>query len=218
VDSGFPSQDQDQPLTTETRSGFEPVLRPRRRRLPADTWPMPGNEPAPANTVPEPAAPARAPSWESEPADLWAQTATLPVHRPESPEPVAESPIYQRMISEWLVEPSANEPADAWSSPADAGWAAAEEASRPTLGHRTSGGLPIRNPGAQLVPGGLAPTVDSGAPDPEEIRNNLSRHLGGVRSGRASISSYSNENGYNGTRSDGGLKHHDAQYNDGGHV
>ncbi|WP_085997648.1 ATP-binding protein [Nocardia jiangxiensis] len=206
--------------TTESGPGIsgEQILRPRRRRPAPEPWPSGEFPPMPANVpASAPAEPARAPSWESEPADLWAQTATLPVQQPGAPEP-AESPIYQRMVSEWLVEPSANETGAAWSSPADAGWAAAEEASKPTMDHRTSGGLPIRNPGAQLVPGGLTPPADTGAPDPEEIRSNLSRHLSGVRSGRAGLASYGDENGYNGTRSGGGLEHHDAQYNDGGHV
>ncbi|MBB5914633.1 signal transduction histidine kinase [Nocardia transvalensis] len=95
------------------------------------------------------------------------------------------TPIYQRMVSEWLVEPSAAAPAEMWTSPADDGWAAAAGATRPATTDRTTGGLPIRRPGAQLVPGGLTPADQGGAPDPEEIRNNLSRHLSGVRSGRA---------------------------------
>lgn len=104
------------------------------------------------------------------------------------------TPIYQRMVSEWLVEPaSADASPGSWSSPADAGWTAAADASRPTTTSRTAGGLPIRRPGAQLVPGGLAQAEEQGTRDPEEIRTNLTRHLSGVRSGRA-----------------------DAQHNDGG--
>ncbi|MBF6412219.1 ATP-binding protein [Nocardia cyriacigeorgica] len=96
------------------------------------------------------------------------------------------TPIYQRMVSEWLVEPATAQPSSGtWSSPADAGWTAAEDAAKPTTSGRTVGGLPIRRPGAQLVPGGLAPVEEAGARDPEEIRNNLTRHLSGVRSGRA---------------------------------
>ncbi|WP_324192699.1 ATP-binding protein [Nocardia transvalensis] len=144
------------------------------------------------------------------PLDIWAETKDFPPPRLGSPDnsgaPASQgsdaegsssgespTPIYQRMVSEWLVEPSSSGPAGGWSSPADAGWAAAAEASSPTAAHRTEGGLPIRRPGAQLVPGGLATTSRPGAPDPDEIRTNLSRHLSGVRSGRA-----------------------DAQYNDGG--
>ncbi|WP_369801752.1 ATP-binding protein [Nocardia sp. BMG51109] len=95
------------------------------------------------------------------------------------------TPIYQRMVSEWLVEPSSSGPVEMWDSPADEGWAAAADASRPPTADRTDGGLPIRKPGAQLVPGGLTPADEPGTPDPEEIRSNLSRHLSGVRSGRA---------------------------------
>jgi signal transduction histidine kinase len=105
----------------------------------------------------------------------------------------APTPIYQRMVSEWLVEPASApaEPGNAtggsWSAPGDAGWSAAAEADHPPTSSRTSGGLPIRKPGAQLVPGGLTPAEEEGARDPEEIRNNLTRHLSGVRSGRAEI-------------------------------
>ncbi|WP_067653196.1 ATP-binding protein [Nocardia harenae] len=98
------------------------------------------------------------------------------------------TPIYQRMVSEWLVEPASSEAAPgSWSSPADAGWSAAAEASKPITSSRTAGGLPIRRPGAQLVPGGLAQAEEQGDRDPEEIRNNLTRHLSGVRSGRANV-------------------------------
>lgn len=96
------------------------------------------------------------------------------------------TPIYQRMVSEWLVEPAATDtPNRSWSSPGDAGWLAAEDAAKPTSTSRTVGGLPIRRPGAQLVPGGLAPVEEDAPRNPEEIRNSLTRHLSGVRSGRA---------------------------------
>ncbi|QIS06254.1 HAMP domain-containing protein [Nocardia brasiliensis] len=137
----------------------------------------------PANaSQPEPSAP------EPEPEPALTSSRLQPVAG------ASPTPIYQRMVSEWLVEPASSQSAETtWTSPADAGWMAAEEATRPTPTGRTTGGLPIRTPGAQLVPGGLAQADESGARDPEEIRNNLTRHLSGVRSGRAN-----------------------AQYNDGG--
>lgn len=143
--------------------------------------------------------PRREQAAQQTPASQTTSTGLRPVTS-ESP-----TPIYQRMVSEWLVEPasSGSEGEDEgaqdtaaggeWSAPGDTGWAAAAEASKPTVSGRTNGGLPIRRPGAQLVPGGLAPANESNARDPEEIRNSLTRHLSGVRSGRA-----------------------DAQYNDGG--
>ncbi|MEU4599596.1 ATP-binding protein [Nocardia sp. NPDC023988] len=153
------------------------------------------------------------PSSSAQRQDSPARLQPLDEARPESAEPVedtagdpvptsstrlqpvngeAPTPIYQRMVSEWLVEPStaASESASngaSWSSPGDAGWTAAASADKPPTSARTSGGLPIRKPGAQLVPGGLAPAEEAGARDPEEIRNNLTRHLSGVRSGRAEI-------------------------------
>lgn len=158
-------------------TGPQPTLRP----------PLPARRPA-AASEPEPT------STRLQPVSAEAATNTSTRLQPVQGE--SPTPIYQRMVSEWLVEPAAAQHSpSAWSSPADAGWTAAEEASHPTAEARTVGGLPIRRPGAQLVPGGLAPVEEPGVRDPEEIRNNLTRHLSGVRSGRA-----------------------EAQYNDGGLV
>ncbi|MCX4097079.1 sensor histidine kinase [Nocardia sp. alder85J] len=173
---------------------FTPVVDPEGR--PSPGWAPPSRVPEPPIDIwaeaedyppapPEPRIPDRVPVE---------QTAMLATVRSGAPgtqgglRPVGRetpTPIYQRMVSEWLVEPSSNSPAEVWTSPADAGWAAAADASNPSAVNHTVGGLPIRQPGAQLVPGGLAPAVEAVNPDPEEIRNNLSRHLSGVRSGRA---------------------------------
>ncbi|MEV5838378.1 ATP-binding protein [Nocardia sp. NPDC052112] len=162
-------------------------------------------EPHPTGPQPtvRPSLPARKPAAASEPEPtstrlqpVSAETATNTSTRLQPVQGESPTPIYQRMVSEWLVEPAtAQSSPSAWTSPADAGWTAAEQASHPTAEARTVGGLPIRRPGAQLVPGGLAPVEEPGVRDPEEIRNNLTRHLSGVRSGRA-----------------------EAQYNDGGLV
>ncbi|QBS41462.1 sensor histidine kinase [Nocardia sp. CS682] len=150
-----------EPARTTSRSGL-PMRRPAAVPEPA---PTPTPAPAPERT-PEPA--------------------TVTSSRLQPVAGASPTPIYQRMVSEWLVEPATSQAAEStWTSPADVGWTAAEEATHPTPTGRTSGGLPIRTPGAQLVPGGLAQADESGARDPEEIRNNLTRHLSGVRSGRA---------------------------------
>ncbi|MGY4102991.1 ATP-binding protein [Nocardia sp. R16R-3T] len=159
------------------QTGSHPIVRP----------PLPSRKPA-AASEPEPTSTRLQP--------VSAETATNTSTRLQPVQGESPTPIYQRMVSEWLVEPATAQSApSAWTSPADAGWTAAEQASHPTADARTVGGLPIRRPGAQLVPGGLAPVEEPGVRDPEEIRNNLTRHLSGVRSGRA-----------------------EAQYNDGGLV
>ncbi|MFB7876293.1 ATP-binding protein [Nocardia sp. NPDC056064] len=138
---------------------------------------------APAPVEPEPEPEPRRPEAEPNPTSTRLQPVTG-----EAP-----TPIYQRMVSEWLVEPataateSGGTGGASWSAPGDDGWSAAASAGTPPTSSRTVGGLPIRKPGAQLVPGGLSPAEEAGARDPEEIRSNLTRHLSGVRSGRAEI-------------------------------
>ncbi|WP_028477633.1 sensor histidine kinase [Nocardia sp. CNY236] len=145
---------------------------------------------APPPTNPRTGLPVRKPTTAPADAPHEAGAEASAVNSPRL-QPVAgasPTPIYQRMVSEWLVEPSTSQSSDgAWSSPGDAGWVAAEDASRPTTTARTVGGLPIRRPGAQLVPGGLTQEEDTAGRDPEEIRSNLTRHLSGVRSGRANV-------------------------------
>ncbi|MEU6559001.1 ATP-binding protein [Nocardia nova] len=195
----------------------------------------PARRPAPADVRPQPIdiwaetaimAPAQR-SPDHEPAPQPRHGAILAPPRPEEQtpdKPESPTPIYQRMVSEWLVEPSSDTPGGAWSSPADAGWAAAADASAPTATSRTTGGLPIRRPGAQLVPGGVTQDDVTEARDPEEIRNNLSRHLSGVRSGRVSIQQNPPQESaddpatarYEVPRYDDAAQRYDAQQNDGG--
>jgi signal transduction histidine kinase len=90
--------------------------------------------------------------------------------RPIEPAPTASSDansddaIYQKMLSEWLVDPSDIAKSDDlnWESVWDNGWsaaAAAEEA--PVLDH-TEDGLPVRQPGARLVPGAADSPAERG--------------------------------------------------------
>ncbi|SFI41677.1 Signal transduction histidine kinase [Streptosporangium canum] len=147
-----------------------------------------------------------------EPAD---STGPLPVVRDSSPMEEAKEeflPIFAAVESDWFrkVDPAApvqdlteelkdaaSPPpapaADAWSSPADVGWQAAQAASEPSLGGITGSGLPKRVPKANLVPGTAAP--DAGAAphtpvlrptvSPEAVRNRLASFQQGVRQGRA---------------------------------
>ncbi|WNG94030.1 ATP-binding protein [Mycobacterium sp. ITM-2016-00318] len=98
-----------------------------------------------------------------------AQASTNGVHdREAAPEPEREDAsasagsddaIYQKMLSEWLVDPTealANSSALNWESVWDHGWSAAEAADDVPVSSHTEQGLPVRDPGARLVPGAVA--------------------------------------------------------------
>src|SRR5262249_9105477 len=102
------------------------------------------------------------------------QATTNGVHAPE-PEPEAEpehhdvpeiaeadattagadDAIYQRMLSGWLVDPTElGKSSDLnWESVWDHGWSAAEAADETPVQSHPEHGLPVRDPGARLVPG-----------------------------------------------------------------
>jgi signal transduction histidine kinase len=67
----------------------------------------------------------------------------------------ADDAIYQKMLSEWLVDP--HDLADStdlnWESVWDHGWSAAAAAEDAPVQQHTEAGLPVREPGARLVPG-----------------------------------------------------------------
>ncbi len=69
--------------------------------------------------------------------------------------------IYQRMLSEWLIDPrELARSADLdWKSVWDHGWSAAAEADNVPVSAHTDQGLPVREPGARLVPGTATPEV-----------------------------------------------------------
>jgi hypothetical protein len=84
------------------------------------------------------------------------------VHEP-SQTAGADDAIYQRMVSEWLVDPTELVRSDdlSWESVWDHGWSAAAAAEDAPVTEHTEEGLPVREPGARLVPG----AVDSAVPD-----------------------------------------------------
>jgi hypothetical protein len=125
-----------------------------------------------------------------------------------------DSPIYARMVSEWLIDPTTLiEPLQSWESVWDHGWDAAEHAEEAPVQAHTEHGLPVREPGARLVPGSAAAAQGSASngvhwkPDPDEIasgdelhhgrheadplrdpngiRASISNHFGGVHAGRS---------------------------------
>ncbi|MBI3224784.1 MAG: sensor histidine kinase [Mycolicibacterium cosmeticum] len=111
----------------------------------------------------------------------------------------SEDAIYQKMLSEWLVDPTdlgASTDLD-WKSVWDNGWSAAAAAEDTPVAEHTPEGLPMRQPGARLVPGTGAGAdqiasdpadheFDTGPlPDPAAVRASLSSHFGGVHAGRS---------------------------------
>ncbi|WP_433271007.1 transposase [Micromonospora vinacea] len=83
-------------------------------------------------------------------------------HRPppmeHRPPPVADEGdgdllIFAQAKSAWFVGHAEEESDLDWSTTADTGWQAAEQAARPAVGAETNAGLPKRVPQANLVPG-----------------------------------------------------------------
>ncbi len=142
--------------------------------------------------------------------DVWtAETAAAANQEPE------DDLIYQRMVSEWLVDPRdlAHSPDLDWQSVWDRGWSAAAEVESVPVQAHTDQGLPVREPGARLVPGGAdseqngtahhraseddgiasnggfqsghTPAHEAPVRDPDAIRASISSHFGGVRAGRS---------------------------------
>jgi signal transduction histidine kinase len=138
----------------------------------------------------------------------------------EVPAPSSRAPeedlIYQRMLSEWLVDPHelAHSADLDWKSVWDRGWSAAAEVENVPVQAHTDHGLPVREPGARLVPGSATPEApvngvaqhraeetngvasnggfhsrkpahEAPARDPDAIRASISSHFGGVRAGRS---------------------------------
>jgi hypothetical protein len=153
--------------------------------------PSPAANPAPPA---EPAAPAKP---------------TPPAPRPSVQSgPVDDDVIYRRMLSEMMGDPhELAQSADLdWQSVWDRGWSAAAEAEDKPVESHTDYGLPVRTPGARLVPGAAQPDQEeegrrvasngvfppgrqpqhaAAVRDPDAVRAAVSSHFGGVRTGRA---------------------------------
>lgn len=106
----------------------------------------------------------------------------------------SEDAIFQKMLSEWLID-DPNQLAHStdldWKSVWDHGWSAAAAADQTPVAEHTDEGLPIRQPGARLVPGAPEGEPEQGTHDdeavrdPEAVRASFSNHFGGVQAGRA---------------------------------
>jgi hypothetical protein len=131
--------------------------------------------------------------------------------------PADDDVIYRRMLSEMLGDPYdlVDSPDLDWQSVWDRGWSLAAAAEEKPVELRTAKhGLPVREPGARLVPGaangtdldeqdegdegegslvgsnggspsGRPPQHAAVARDPESVRASFSSHFGGVRTARS---------------------------------
>ncbi|MEU0495489.1 ATP-binding protein [Mycobacterium sp. NPDC006124] len=199
--AGIPS------VPIEPRPAAEAEGRWAEREWPQESWP---DEPAPS-----------APSMTS------SNSSSDDAHRPEpaapTPRPVADpqpatgGSIFDTMLSEWLIDDPftlAQSTDLDWQTVWDKGWSAAAAAEEAPVEERTADGLPVRQPGARLVPGaavsgdegrngrnggvhrgadGPAQPDDSSADtgpiaiprDPEAVRSSIGSHFGGVHAGRS---------------------------------
>jgi signal transduction histidine kinase len=108
-------------------------------------------------------------------------------------------PIFESVESDWFrrgghaLDPSIPVPGSGstgWSSPADAGWRAAEVAQAPVSTGITAAGLPKRVPNANLVPGGVGASAAVPPPPPPtrsamQTRQRLASFQQGIRKARA---------------------------------
>jgi signal transduction histidine kinase len=180
---------------------------PKRRELATPWWEKNGVRQEPPPAAPQPAEPEPEPAAAQTPSDTSAFFAARPASPPAEPATGASSDddvIYQGMLAEWLSDPhDLVQSSDLdWQSVWDRGWSLAAEAEDQPVESQTDHGLPVRTPGAQLVPGagvtrGVAgqdsPDEDPGgrpqhaavARDPEAVRASIGSHFGGVHSGRS---------------------------------
>jgi hypothetical protein len=189
--------DDGQPGVTWPAAGSRPD-RPRAARPPAARPPAArrgygdlvaeeGAGPDPAGMVPAPAPP---PS-----ANGSARHVVLPPAGSAGPD--NRLPIFESVESDWFrrggqpvsrATPHPGSAEIAWSSPADAGWQAAEAVRAPVFADTTEAGLPKRVPRANLVPGGAGPAAQA-PPVPgrsaSQTRQRLSSFQQGIRKARA---------------------------------
>jgi signal transduction histidine kinase len=192
--AGVPADKPDRPsllgrLRSRREEGVEPTSEPpaaqpvsntssffdSRDRFDRDAGQAAEAEPA----APEPAAASGA----QETDDGWPAEVAAP-----SSEPAQTDLIYQRMLSEWLVDPhDLARSADLdWQSVWDRGWSAAAEVENVPVQTHTDQGLPVREPGARLVPGGADPEQNgiAGAAHHRADEDNGVASNGGLRSGQ----------------------------------
>lgn len=93
-----------------------------------------------------------------------------------------EGSIFASMKSNWFNTEGPEQP---WSgNEVDSGWEVADRVAEETPLQISESGLPVRRPGARIVPGGVSPAAATLVRDPEAIRARLAAHAAGVNRGR----------------------------------
>lgn len=69
--------------------------------------------------------------------------------------------IYRKMMAELALDPQDLAVPQDWQSVWDSGWETAAEAEQAAVAERTEHGLPVREPGARLVPGAATPAASN---------------------------------------------------------
>lgn len=190
--AGVPADQPDRPSLLER-------LRPRRQEVAEPTSEPPAAQPV-SNTssffgsrsrlnrdarqpaeaepvVPEPSVASEA----QETDDRWPDEVAAPSSKPPD-----DDLIYQRMLSEWLVDPhDLARSADLdWQTVWDRGWSAAAEVENMPVQTHTDQGLPVREPGARLVPGGAGSEQNGISHDRADEDNGVASN-GGLISGQS---------------------------------
>jgi hypothetical protein len=127
-----------------------------------------------------------------------------------SPAAASRLPIFESVESDWFRRsrrgsdtPDTGTPTEAWSSPADDGWQAAEVAQAPVSSGLTPAGLPQRVPKANLVPGRAGLAGDATQPAPPrsaaQTQQRLASFQRAVREARAAAQAGDTGQGEEGT-------------------
>jgi signal transduction histidine kinase len=127
------------------------------------------------------------PAYDQEPAVEEVEVLEQPAPAPVAAVALEEedSPIFRALRSAWLTADESG----SWSdNEVEAGWERAESVAEVAPSEvPTHHGLPMRQPGTRLVPGGVTKQAAAIVRDPEAIRARLAAHAAGVRRGRDDI-------------------------------
>ena len=102
--------------------------------------------------------------------------------------------IYQKMLNELMVDPHTIAVPQDWKSVWDNGWETAAEVENVPVQDHTEHGLPVRDPGARLVPGAVEAQTPA-LPERDRERSAFGNYFGGVRAAQSDLQAGSAENG-----------------------